>query len=46
MRRYTYQNCTVVVHLPKTQDTVRRATEKYLREVRKNEKEKKSVEKN
>ena len=40
-RRFTFPNCTVVVHLPKNQDTVRRATEKFIREVeRKNEKNK------
>ena len=32
-RRFTFPNCTVVVHLPKNQDTVRKATEKFIREV-------------
>lgn len=39
MRRYTYQNCTVQVNLP-NQDTVRKATERFIKGV-KNEKEKK-----
>lgn len=38
-KRFTFENCTVVVHLTNNQDTVRRATERFLREVE-NEKEK------
>jgi hypothetical protein len=40
MERYTYSNCTVVVHLP-NQSTVQKETRRFLREVTKNEKEKK-----
>ena len=33
-RTFTFENCTVVVHLPgNIQDTVRKATEKFIREV-------------
>ena len=32
-RRFTFENCTVVVHLPKNQDTVQKATEIFLRKV-------------
>lgn len=35
-RRFTFENCTVVVHLPKSQDTVRKATERFIREVERN----------
>lgn len=40
MERYTYNNCTVVVHLPKNQDTVRQETERFIKEVWGNEKKK------
>lgn len=32
-RRFTFENCTVVVHLPQNQDTVRKATEEFIRKV-------------
>ena len=40
MERYTYSNCTVVVHLPKNQDTVQQSTKRFIKEVGKNEKKK------
>lgn len=39
-RRFTFDNCTVVVHLPENiQDTVRKATEKFIREVERSKKQ-------
>ena len=33
-RRFTFENCTVVVHLPENiQNTVRKATEEFIRKV-------------
>ncbi len=42
-RRFTFPNCTVIVRLPQNQYTVRKATEKFFREIERsrNEKEKK-----
>lgn len=37
-KKITYQNCTVVVHLPKKQDTVRKATERFFKEVERSKK--------
>ena len=40
-REFNFNNCTVVVHLPKTQDTVRKATEYFLKKVEKENEKKK-----
>lgn len=40
-RRFTFSNCTVVVHLPQNQDAVRKATEKFLKEVERRRNEEK-----
>ena len=41
-REFTFPNCTVFVHLPQNQDTVRNATKEFFREIERsrNEKEK------
>lgn len=40
VRTFTSKNCTVVVHLPgNIQDTVRKATENFIREVERSRKQ-------
>ena len=37
-KQYTYENCTVIVRLPKNQETVRQATERFLKDIERTKK--------